>query len=240
MSKSTLAEYFTKFSELEAKRLSGGTLTDKEALLLNHLRAVLEHNTKYGIKNSQFFKPVEEKKLELTKEIKLSFKDIEEFRKSYAYNIVGGGLYLKSKNPMPLGYKLTLNITIENLKFNTEITAEVVWSTGKIKKEEEGENLKTYAVKFIDLSDSVRKKIEFFVGTKLGVNNKEIAKNQVKSKNHKRSKESEDELSEIEALYSGEISEEDDGFNTDEFISIHRTQIKKNKKSWLKSLLGFD
>jgi uncharacterized protein (TIGR02266 family) len=128
----------------------------KSRYLLQHVKELQRLEKKARSQNANYTQKDEERRLELTQylqqklkiphekalddkrytlripvDIKLTYKNAQDFNRGYAKNMSGGGLYFEDPKSIPLGTKLLLTLYIEDSKSSFHIEGEVVWESSK-------------------------------------------------------------------------------------------------------------
>jgi uncharacterized protein (TIGR02266 family) len=84
----------------------------------------------------------------IPKSLSVSYKDKKSFLKAYTGNISGGGLFIKTETPLPIGEKFLLKLQLPEIPDPLKIQCTVIWAN----KQEENEAL-GMGVKFSEISD---------------------------------------------------------------------------------------
>jgi uncharacterized protein (TIGR02266 family) len=82
--------------------------------------------------------------------VSLSYKDQESFARAYTGNISGGGLFIRTKNPLGQGDQFVLNLQLAGLPNPMRIKCEVVWS--RAEESAAGKRPPGMGVKFLEMS----------------------------------------------------------------------------------------
>jgi len=117
---STKLKLLTQFKKLDLKRARG--LSVEEARRYEQLRDTLNEainpNNKFTNRRKAF-------RVNAQHEIKISSRG--DFEKAYMTNISGGGIYIETRTPLPLGSEISLRLTRPDRNKSIDVTSEVVW-----------------------------------------------------------------------------------------------------------------
>lgn len=84
----------------------------------------------------------------IPKSLSVSYKDKKSFLTAYTGNISGGGLFIKTETPLPVGEKFLLKLQLPEIPDPLKIQCMVIWAN----KQEENEAV-GMGIKFSEMSD---------------------------------------------------------------------------------------
>jgi uncharacterized protein (TIGR02266 family) len=93
------------------------------------------------------------------KTLSLAFRDRNAFVKAFASNVSAGGLFVRTRNPLPVGERFLLKLQLPGITEPLEIQCEVSWSRGG---EAEGEPA-GMGLRFLEMSPDERQALKLYV-----------------------------------------------------------------------------
>jgi uncharacterized protein (TIGR02266 family) len=93
--------------------------------------------------------------------LSLSYKDQKSFAKAYTGNVSGGGLFIRTKNPLGQGEQFVLNLQLAGLPNPMKIKCEVVWA--RRQADEAGKRPPGMGVKFIEISKKDEQTLDHYL-----------------------------------------------------------------------------
>ena len=93
------------------------------------------------------------------KKFRITYSSADAFTKSYLLNIGKGGVFIKTPHPLKKGENISLRMLLPDGGKELEVTAEVMWSSGKKHRTPLGEYPPGMGVKFVNLSPEDKERI---------------------------------------------------------------------------------
>lgn len=95
------------------------------------------------------------------KKLSLAFKDRNAFVKAYSDNISAGGLFVRTRNPLPKGERFLLNLQLPELAEPMKILCEVAWT--RAGGREPGHEHAGMGLKFVEMTAEDRQTLKAYV-----------------------------------------------------------------------------
>jgi type IV pilus assembly protein PilZ len=95
--------------------------------------------------------------------IQINYHAVDNFLRDFADDLSIGGMFIATTNPLEPGTKLILEFMLPGYNYPIRVKAEVIWSRTKLTKLTSTDQTRGMGVKFIDLSDSAKDKINAIV-----------------------------------------------------------------------------
>lgn len=96
-------------------------------------------------------------------EIEVHYRTTQEFLSAYARNISGGGIFVRSAQPLPLNHAVRLRFTLPGISHRFDVSGIVVWSNPGSGRSSLPSGM---GIKLLDLDPQSRGIIAEFVKTK--------------------------------------------------------------------------
>lgn len=94
----------------------------------------------------------------IPKTLSVSYKDKKSFLTAYTGNISGGGLFIKTDSPLPVGESFSLKLQLPEIPDPLKIQCTVAWAN----KQEEGE-ASGMGIKFSKMSDKDNQRLQSYI-----------------------------------------------------------------------------
>lgn len=105
---------------------------------------------------------MEERRQDLRGEVafELHFRSAPEFLSAYSGNISGGGIFIRTQEPLPLNHAIRLRFTLPGVNHQFDCHGIVVWANPSPKKSFLPAGM---GVKFVDMDAEAKKLIDEFI-----------------------------------------------------------------------------
>ena len=115
------------------------------------------------------FNNLPDKRLEkrLPTQLDVRYQSLEGFISDYSMNISQGGLFISTRNPLPLGTRIALKVGIPDAEVPMNIEGEVVW-VSEYDKKSKSNLIPGMGIQFRNLDDREKKRIEDFIAKEAG------------------------------------------------------------------------
>ena len=97
--------------------------------------------------------------------VEVHYRSAQEFRSAYSANISGGGIFLRTPEPLPLNHTVRMRFTLPGVPRPFECHGLVVWAIPAPKKSVLPAGM---GIKFLDLAAEAKTLIDAFVTTTPG------------------------------------------------------------------------
>ena len=101
-----------------------------------------------------------EKRLPIQLDVR--YQSLEGFISDYSMNISQGGLFISTRNPLPLGTRIALKVGFPDAEVPLNIEGEVVW-VSEYDKKSKSNLIPGMGIQFRNLDDMEKKMIEDFI-----------------------------------------------------------------------------
>lgn len=98
--------------------------------------------------------------------VKVDFTCNDAVQTVSSLNISAGGIYLLTRNPLPLGSMVVLKINLPNLESAVEVLGEVAWNN--VHSEGESEFPEGMGIRFLNQSSLISEHLGTFQGGRMG------------------------------------------------------------------------
>ncbi len=95
------------------------------------------------------------------KTLSLAFKERNTFVKAYSSNVSSGGLFVRTRNPLPKGERFLLKLQLPEVPDSLKIQCEVAWTRGG--GEEKSGETAGMGLKFLEMSPEERRVLKTYV-----------------------------------------------------------------------------
>ncbi|MBW1925928.1 MAG: TIGR02266 family protein [Deltaproteobacteria bacterium] len=92
--------------------------------------------------------------------IQVNYHSVDNFLRDFADDLSTGGMFIATMNPLEPGTQLILEFLLPGHNYPIRVKAEVMWSRTKLTSTDQRRGM---GVKFKDLSDSAREKIDSII-----------------------------------------------------------------------------
>ena len=123
-----------------------------------HCEAVIRHPS---IEKVEVRAENERREVRCPATLKVTYRDIKEFRTEYTKNVSMGGMFIKTVNAPDIGTKVNLTLHIPGLREPIVMTGEVVYKHTFAASEDDA----GVGVKFIDIEEKSRKNLVKYLST---------------------------------------------------------------------------
>ena len=108
--------------------------------------------------------PDSDKRLEkrLPTQLDVRYQSLEGFISDYSMNISQGGLFISTRNPLPLGTRIALKVGFPDAELPLNIEGEVVW-VSEYDKKSKSNLIPGMGIQFRNLDEQEKKRIEDFI-----------------------------------------------------------------------------
>jgi uncharacterized protein (TIGR02266 family) len=97
-------------------------------------------------------------------EVEVHYRSAQEFLSAYSLNVGGGGIYIKTKEPLPLNHEVRLRFTLPSIARVFNLQGLVVWTNPHPTRSSFPSGM---GIKFMNLDPEGKKLIAGFVRAKL-------------------------------------------------------------------------
>ena len=95
-------------------------------------------------------------------QLDVRYQSLEGFISDYSMNISQGGMFISTRNPLPLGTRVVLKVGIPDTEVPMNIEGEVVW-VSEYEKKSKSNLIPGMGVEFRNLDEQEKKRIEDFI-----------------------------------------------------------------------------
>lgn len=150
--------WLQQYRKLQARMSEG--LSDAEQKQLQELEGKIAAFLEPKLKQQP---PSHRQSIRVSSHFEVSVMDAAHMKKLYIKNISGGGFYIESPQPLEVGTKIDLRLSLPNSKNPLELKVEVAWSNPK----GVGELPPGMGVKFLNLQAEDRNRIQALIDASL-------------------------------------------------------------------------
>ena len=103
----------------------------------------------------------ETKRISIDTTVEVSFDDFQSFKVEYAENLSSGGMYLRVKDPWPVGSNIAFRLRIKDIKQDLAGTATVIWT--RETKRNDDKRASGMGLRFLNTEPTTTKFIQSFI-----------------------------------------------------------------------------
>ncbi|MCX5868001.1 MAG: TIGR02266 family protein [Proteobacteria bacterium] len=108
------------------------------------------------------FDPDKRLKKRISIQLDVRYQSLEGFISDYSMNISQGGMFISTRNPLPLGTRVALKVGLPDAELPLNIEGEVVW-VSEYDKKSKSNLIPGMGVQFRNLDEQEKKRVEDFI-----------------------------------------------------------------------------